>query len=84
MAEQTKNHIPEVRIRFLKRQMKQSRYRKNVVAVSSNLCKLIVALLKENRPYRIDPEKQQQLQLWERKYQDFKNQKTTKHFKKAS
>jgi transposase len=84
MAEETKNHVPEVRIRFIKRQMKQQRYKKNVVAVSSNLCKLIVALLKENRPYRINPEKQQQLQLWERKYQDFKNQKKTKHYKKAS
>ncbi len=51
MAEETKNHIPEIRIRYLKRQMKQPRYRKNVIASCSNLLKLIAALVKEEHKY---------------------------------
>jgi transposase len=84
MSEETKNYIPEVRIKFLKRQMKQPRYRKNVIAVSSNLLKLIVALIKENRKYRYNPEKQKELEILEAKYKAFKEKKKRRKFKKAN
>jgi transposase len=84
MAEETKNHIPEVRIRYLKRQMKQARYKKNVVAVSSNLLKLIAALIRENRTYQFETEKLKELQILEVKYQEFKDKRKSKKYKKAS
>lgn len=78
MAEETKNHIPEVRIRYLKRQMKQPRYRKNVVACCSNLLKLIVALVKEEHNYQFREEKQKELLELENKYKEFKKNKKYK------
>ena len=83
MAEETKNYIPEVRIRYLKRQMKQPRYKKNVIAVSSNLLKLMMALIKEKRTYAYDPEKLNKLELLEIQYKDFKAKKKNKKFKKV-
>lgn len=78
MAEETKNHIPEVRIRYLKRQMKQPRYSKNVIACSSNLLKLIFALVKENRIYQYRQEKIKELKLLEEHYKEFKKKKYKK------
>jgi len=78
MAEETKNHIPEVRIRYLKRQMKQPRYRKNVIASCSNLLKLIVALVKEEHKYEYKEEKQKELLELELKYKEFKEKKKYK------
>lgn len=78
MAEETKNHIPEIRIRYLKRQMKQPRYRKNVVACCSNLLKLIVALVKEEHNYQFIEEKQKELLELEEKYKEFKKNKKYK------
>jgi len=84
MTEESKNYIPEVRIRYLKRQMKQPRYRKNVIAVSSNLLKLISALMRAERPYSFDKEKVQELKQLEVKYQEFKGKKKSKRNKKRS
>jgi transposase len=78
MAEETKNHIPEIRIRYLKRQMKQPRYRKNVIAASSNLLKLIAALVKEEHKYEYKEERQKQLLELELKYKEFKEKKKYK------
>ena len=78
MAEETKNHIPKVRIRYLKRQIKQPRYRKNVIASASNLLKLIVALVKEEHKYQYKEEKQNELLELEKKYKEFKEKKKYK------
>jgi len=78
MSEETKNHIPEIRIRFIKRQMKQPRYRKNVTACSSNLLKLITAMIKENHKYEYKPEKLPELTLLEEQYKEFKKNKKYK------
>jgi transposase len=78
MTEETKNHIPEVRIKFLKRQMKQARYTKNIVACSSNLLKLIVALIREKRTYVFNQEKLKELEKLEIEYQTFKENKSNK------
>jgi transposase len=75
MTEETKNYVPEVRIRFLKRQMKHRWYTENVVACSSNLLKLIASLIKENRPYQEDPEKIKELKKTERRYQKYLSDK---------
>ena len=83
MAEETKNHIPEVRIRYLKRQIKQPRYRKNVTAVCSNLLKLISSLVKENHQYLYKEDKQRELKELENKYKEFKEKKK-KQYKKSA
>lgn len=70
MSEETIKYVPEVRTKFLKRQMKQRRYRKNVVAAISNLLRLIMALVKEQRCY--EPRKNTELTLLEHNYQVFK------------
>ena len=83
MSEETKNHIPEIRIRYIKRQMKQSRYKKNVTACISNLLKLIVAMIKENNKYEYKEDKQDELKEIEKVYKEFKNNNKKKHTKTA-
>jgi hypothetical protein len=78
MAEETKNSIPEIRIRYLKRQMKQSRYKKNVTACTSNLLKLIVSLTKDNHEYQFKDDKLKELKELEDKYKEFKKNKKYK------
>lgn len=78
MAEETKNHIPEIRIRFIKRQMKQPRYRKNVTACISNMLKLITSMIKENHKYEYKPEKSPEFSLLEEQYKEFKKKKKYK------
>jgi transposase len=75
MAEETKNSIPEIRIRYLKRQIKQSRYKKNVTACTSNLLKLIVSLIKDNHEYQFKDDKLKELKELEDKYKEFKKNK---------
>ena len=84
MTVETKNHIPEIRIRFLKRQIKQRRYRRNIIACTSNLLKLIMALVKENRPYQFRDEKVKELQLLEKQFEELQETKIKNSYKKAS
>ena len=56
------------RIKFLTRQIKKKAYRKNIIAASSVLLQLIMALIKENRTYEFKQEKLQQLALLEEQY----------------
>jgi len=87
MTVETKNHIPEVRIRFLKRQMKNGRFRRDIIACSSNLLKLIMALVKENRPYQFREEKVKELEILEKQFEarkDKKKKNNKRSYKKAS
>ena len=84
MTTETKNHIPEIRIRFLKRQMKQDRYRRNVIACSSNLLRLIMVLVQENRPYEFREDKVKELEQLEDKIEQLKKKRTKQSYKKAS
>jgi len=52
MTQQAVQTIPQVRKKFLKRQLVQKCYRKNIIASSSPLLRLIVALIKEGRVYQ--------------------------------
>jgi len=56
MTEETSKWIPEVRIKYLRRQLKRSNYRKNIIASTTPLLKIIMALVNEQRPYRINNE----------------------------
>jgi hypothetical protein len=57
--------------------MKHKWYRENLVACSSNLLRLITALIKENRPYHEDPDKMKELKRVERKYNRQRSGKQT-------
>lgn len=72
MTEETKNHIPEVRIRFLKRQMQKSNYTKNITACTSNLLQLVMALIRDNRCYEFHPEKVKEMEALDQDYQEKK------------
>jgi len=84
MTSETRNHIPEVRIRFLNRKMIHDRHRKNIIACSSNLLKLIMVLVQENRPYEFREEKVKELQELEIKIEQMKEKKIKRSYKKAS
>jgi transposase len=65
MAEETAKWIPEVRIKFLRRQLKSCKYRKNIIASTSPLLKLIMVLVKEQRPYQMRSETLDQMRALE-------------------
>ncbi len=81
MAEETVKWIPEVRIKFLRRQLKPSKYRKNIVASTTPLLKLIMALVKEQRPYQLRSQSVDQLRALEQQVAQRKEerQKQKKH-----
>ncbi len=77
MIEQTSRTIPEVRIKFLKRQLASSRYRKNIIACSSVLLRLVVRLIKDKRPYEYRTDRNEELAQLEKDYAE-KKAKTKK------
>lgn len=84
MTEETKNHIPEIRIRFLKRQMKHAGYTKNITACTSNLLKIIMALIRDNKCYVFNPEKVKEMEALDEKYQELKQKHQSKAFVKVA
>ena len=84
MTEETKNHIPEVRIRFIKRQMKRSNYTKNITACTSNLLKIIIAMIRDNRCYEYDPEKVREMETLDKQYHEYKLKRKRKSFIKIA
>ncbi len=76
-------YTPEVRIKFLRRQLKKKSYRKNVFAASSVLLRLVMALIKEKRTYDIREESLKELEKLELKYNpEKKNKKKSRKRKK--
>jgi len=72
MTEETAKYVPEVRMKFLRRQLKQPQYRKNIVAACSHLLKLIVALVRDNRVYEWDEDNLRALEVLEQQYREKK------------
>jgi transposase len=70
MTEETARYVPEVRMKFLRRQLKERSYRKNIVASSSTLLKLIVAMIKKNRRYEYSADAVKAVELLEAKYNE--------------
>jgi len=66
MTQETIKYIPEVRIKYLKRQIKQSSRTRSIIACSSQLLQLIMALIKANHQYECIPENQ--ALAWELEY----------------
>ena len=84
MTEETARYLPEVRIKYLRRQMNtKSKYRKNIIACSSVLLNLIVALIKQRRPYEPREENVNILKELELQYQAYRDSKKCKTKKAA-
>ncbi len=75
MTEETAKWIPEVRIKYLTRQIKRRNHRKNIVASTPQLLKLIMTVVKEQRPYEHRPETEIKMKQLEKQYHDLKQQK---------
>ena len=58
MTTETSKYIPEVRIKYLKRQLKQSSYTKNITACSAKLLQLLFCLMKNKQLYEYRAESQ--------------------------
>ncbi len=78
MAEETAKYIPEVRIKYLKRQLKHRSYRNNIVASASTLLKLMMALIKKNQKYVYRPEALAEVEVLEERYLELYPKKRTK------
>ena len=67
MTQETIKYIPEIRIKYLKRQIRQSSRTRSIIACSSQILQLIMALIKANRHYEFIPENQSL--AWQLEYQ---------------
>lgn len=74
MTEETAKWIPEVRAKYLRRQIKRRKHRKNVVASSPQLLKIIMALVKQGRPYELRQDKVSEMRKLEAQYAEIKQQ----------
>lgn len=84
MTEETMKYIPEVRIKYLRRQLKKQIYRKNLVACIPQLLKLIFSLLKENRYYEYYEERVAEMEKLDIQYQVVKAERAARHGKHSS
>lgn len=69
MTELTARVVPKVRRRFLECEIKKKCYRKSIVSASSQLLMLVLALLKENRPYEDRPDQAAALKPLQKRYE---------------
>ncbi|MFQ6115700.1 MAG: IS110 family transposase [bacterium] len=72
MVEQTSRSVPEVRIKYLRRQIKKPCYRQSIIACVPVLVKLIISLVKEQRKYEFRAEKVAEMKRLERLYEEQK------------
>ena len=77
MAEETVRRVPEVRIKYLRRQLKRRKHVKNVVASIPQLLQLIMTMEKEQRCYEPRPNVLQELNELETKYEALKAERKT-------
>jgi transposase len=82
MTEETAKWIPEVRNKYLRRQLIRRLHRKNIIASISQLLKLIMALCKENRTYESRGESLAEMMLLEKQFTELKEKQ--KKNKKAA
>ncbi|PJF33199.1 MAG: hypothetical protein CUN57_02790, partial [Phototrophicales bacterium] len=69
-------YVPEVRIKFLNRQLKHRCYRKNIVASITVMLNLILAVVKVNRTYETRQETIRKMNALDTEYQLLKRKKS--------
>jgi transposase len=72
MTEETARRVPEVRIKYLRRQLKRRRHVRNVVAASPQLLQLIVSMERHQHSYEVRQENVKELQKLENQYAQLK------------
>ena len=74
MAKETAKYVPEVRLKYLKRQLKRRNYLKNTIACTSKVLQLIMSLTREERLYQLhlNPELEITCQRLDNEYQNLK------------
>jgi transposase len=77
MTEETARRVPEVRCKYLRRQLKRRRHVKNVVAAVPQLLQLIIAMEKHQRPYELRPQAVATMHALEEQYTQLKTVKRT-------
>jgi len=70
MTEETAKRVPEVRMKYLARQLKRRKHRKSIVASTPQLLQLIVALEREQRMYEPRKESLTKLSTLEEQYRN--------------
>jgi transposase len=75
MTEETAKRVPEVRIKYLRRQLKRRKHVKNVVAAVPQLLQLIVAMEKHQHTYTERPEAVAAMNELEAQYEELKSGK---------
>jgi transposase len=78
MAEETVKYIPEVRVKYLRRQLSRRNYRKNIVASIPQVLKLIMVLNREQRAYANQDTHQKELRELEERYGQIRKQQRKK------
>lgn len=73
MSEEAIKYVPEVRSKYLKRQLRQKSYRKNLMAATPKLLELIMALCRDGRCYETKPETLEVLKNLETQYNEKQN-----------
>jgi len=76
MAEETARRVPEVRVKYLRRQLKRRKHVKNVIASIPQLLQLIMAMEKHQRCYQVQPEIMKELNELEVRYEALKVART--------
>jgi len=74
MTEEAARWIPEVRIKYLHRQLRSRKHRKSIIASTPQLLKLIIALVREHRMYDPREEAAAEMNRLEQQYSDLKEQ----------
>ncbi len=77
MTEETARRVPEVRCKYLRRQLKRRKHVKNVVAAVPQLLQLIIAMEKHQRPYDLRPGTVAAMHTLEEQYTQLKTLKRT-------
>ena len=70
MSEKAIKYVPEVRTKYLKRQLDKTSYRKNLMASVPKLLELIMALCRDRRTYETKPETLNTLAELETEYEE--------------
>jgi transposase len=83
MTKGAAKHIPEVELKYLRRQLHHRSHRKNIVACIPVLLKIIMAMIREHRPYELREEKVKQVEALRQSLTLKKEQKKKKGHKAA-
>lgn len=73
MTTEAVKYVPEIRKKFLTRQLSRRCYRKNIIACAPLLLKFIMVLIREKRPYVFREEAAENLKKLEVRYADMRN-----------